>query len=142
MRDIQLVLERWGVWARESAGVDYSPIAAGFKGLLPAVPSRKNSCCDNDGIIVDGCVAKLKRVRPDEYDLIIRHYVFDQPKRAIARAKKKDEKIIRISMQMAEGFVDGCLAMLEINLEMDPAVEKQMICEKSLTRSAKCRLVC
>lgn len=34
MRDIQLVLARWGVWARYSSGLDYSSIAAGFKGLL------------------------------------------------------------------------------------------------------------
>lgn len=35
MRDIQMVLERWGAWAASgNAGVDYSPIAAGFKGLL------------------------------------------------------------------------------------------------------------
>ena len=36
MRDIRMVLERWGAWAAsESSGVDYSPIAAGFKGLRP-----------------------------------------------------------------------------------------------------------
>lgn len=36
MRDISLVLERWGSWAAmDSSGVDYSHIAAGFKGLLP-----------------------------------------------------------------------------------------------------------
>ncbi len=34
-RDIQLVLERWGTWAiSEGSQVDWSPIAAGFKGLL------------------------------------------------------------------------------------------------------------
>lgn len=34
MRDIQMVLERWGGWASsDNSGVDYSPIAAGFKGL-------------------------------------------------------------------------------------------------------------
>lgn len=35
MRDIQLVLERWGGWASgDNSGVDYSPIAAGFKGCF------------------------------------------------------------------------------------------------------------
>ncbi len=35
MRDIQMVLERWGGWAAsDSSGVDYSPIAAGFKGFF------------------------------------------------------------------------------------------------------------
>ncbi|MWP35764.1 antiterminator Q family protein, partial [Escherichia coli] len=35
------------------------------------------------------------------------------------RARKKDEKLIRIEMQMAEGFIDGCLSMLDITLDMD-----------------------
>lgn len=40
MRDIQMVLERWGAWAAsDSSGVDYSPIAAGFKGFFP-IPAR------------------------------------------------------------------------------------------------------
>ncbi|VDZ51528.1 Phage antitermination protein Q [Serratia odorifera] len=32
MKDMYEILERWGVWAREDSGIDYSPIAAGFKG--------------------------------------------------------------------------------------------------------------
>lgn len=36
MRDIQIVLERWGGWAaNDSSGVDYSSIAAGFKDFFP-----------------------------------------------------------------------------------------------------------
>lgn len=35
-RDIQLVLELWSGWAAsDNSCVDYPPIAAGFKGLLP-----------------------------------------------------------------------------------------------------------
>ncbi len=37
MRDIQMVLERWGWAASDSSGVDYSPIAAGFKGIFPYI---------------------------------------------------------------------------------------------------------
>ncbi|EOM9823858.1 antiterminator Q family protein, partial [Escherichia coli] len=35
------------------------------------------------------------------------------------RARKKDEKLIRIEIQMAEGFIDGCLSMLDVKLEME-----------------------
>ncbi|WP_264767677.1 antiterminator Q family protein, partial [Klebsiella pneumoniae] len=53
-RDIQLVLERWGTWAiSEGSQVDWSPIAAGFKGLLLNTSKSRESCCDNDGLIVD-----------------------------------------------------------------------------------------
>ena len=141
MRDIQLVLARWGVWARYSSGLDYSSIAAGFKGLLPDTSKSKASCCDDDGLVVDGGVARLKQYRPDEYELIIRHYVLNQSKRAIARQQKRDEKLVRINMQMAEGFVDGCLAMLNVKLTMDPLIENLHIYEKTLTRSAKNILV-
>ncbi|MCP6302679.1 antitermination protein Q, partial [Klebsiella pneumoniae] len=40
-------------------------------------------------------------------------------KRKIAKARKKDEKLIRIEIQMAEGFIEGCLAILNVSLDMD-----------------------
>ncbi|MFQ6285529.1 antiterminator Q family protein [Yersinia enterocolitica] len=114
MRDIQLVLERWGGWAAsDNNGVDYSPIAAGFKGLLPSSSGSRLSCNDDDGLIVDSCVARLKQLRPDEYTLLVEYYVFNQSKRSIARYLKKDEKLIRISIQLAEGFIEGCLSNLD-----------------------------
>ncbi|HDL6513341.1 TPA: antiterminator Q family protein [Yersinia enterocolitica] len=122
-RNIQLVLERWGVWAKDNSGIDYSSIAAGFKGLLPYTTPSRPSCCDDDGLAVDGCVSRLKRHRHDEWELVIRHYVYNQSKRAIARQQKKDERAIRINLQMAEGFVDGCLAMMDICLEMDIEIQ-------------------
>lgn len=36
MRDMYEVLDRWGAWAAaDNSGVDWQPVAAGFKGLLP-----------------------------------------------------------------------------------------------------------
>jgi hypothetical protein len=120
MRDIQLVLERWGGWAAsDNSGVDYSPIAAGFKSLLPQTGKSRLSCTDGDGLIIESCMAKLQKKKPYEHSLLVAHYIYKVSKRGIAKAKKKDEKLIRIEMQMAEGFVDGCLSMLEVKLEMD-----------------------
>lgn len=120
MRDIQKVLERWGAWAAsDSSGVDYSHIAAGFKGLIPQINKNRIQCSDNDALIIESCLAKLKRRKPSEYSLLVAHYVYSFSKRKIARFRKKDEKVIRIEMHMAEGFVDGCLSMLNIRLEMD-----------------------
>ncbi|WP_432700748.1 antiterminator Q family protein [Kluyvera cryocrescens] len=124
MRDIQMVLERWGGWASgDSSGVDYSPIAAGFKGLLPQTSKSRLSCTDNDALIIEGCLARLKSRKPYEHSLIVAHYLYGIPKRKMAKARKKDEKLIRIEMQMAEGFIDGCLSMLDVRLEMDPEVK-------------------
>lgn len=62
MRDIQMVLERWGSWAAsDSSGVDYSPIAAGFKGLLPYTSKTRQACSDSDALIIEGCLARLKQ---------------------------------------------------------------------------------
>lgn len=125
MRDIQMVLERWGGWAAsDSSGVDYSPIAAGFKGLLPQTSKTRLSCCDDDALIIEGCLARLKKKKPYEHSLLVAHYLFGISKRKIAKARKKDEKLIRTEIQIAEGFIDGCLSMLEIQLDMDVIVKK------------------
>lgn len=35
MRDMYEIMDRWGAWAgSDNSGVDWQPIAAGFKGLL------------------------------------------------------------------------------------------------------------
>jgi len=120
MRDIQKVMELWGGWAAsDNSGVDYSPIAAGFKGLLPQTGKSRLSCSDDDALIIEGCLARLKKRKPYEHSLLVAHYLYGVSKRKIAKARKKDEKLIRIEMQMAEGFVDGCLSMLDIKLDMD-----------------------
>lgn len=120
MRDIQKVMELWGGWAAsDSSGVDYSPIAAGFKGLLPQRSKSRLSCTDDDALIIEGCLARLKKRKPYEHSLLVAHYLYGISKRKLAKARKKDEKIIRIEMQMAEGFIDGCLAMLDVRLDME-----------------------
>ncbi|HAS1023559.1 TPA: antitermination protein Q [Enterobacter cloacae] len=120
MRDIQMILERWGGWAAsDSSGVDYSPIAAGFKGLLPQTSKTRLSCCDDDALIIESCLARLQKKKPYEHSLLVAHYLYGISKRKIAKAQKKDEKIIRIQIQMAEGFIDGCLAMLNVKLQSD-----------------------
>lgn len=120
MRDIQMVLERWGGWAAsDRSGVDYSPIAAGFKGLLSQTSKTRLSCSDDDALVIEGCLARLKKKKPYEHSLLVAHYLYGVSKRKIAKARKKDEKLVRIEMQMAEGFIDGCLSMLDVKLEME-----------------------
>ncbi|EIC83588.1 antiterminator Q family protein [Serratia sp. M24T3] len=142
MRDIPQVLERWGGWAAaDHSQLDWQKTAAGFRGLLPRPSSSRISCCDDDGLLIDGCVTRLQTSRPEEYQLLILHYVMKQPKRAIARSIKRDEKLVRIMLQMAEGFVEGCLAMLDVKLDMDPIVEIYREPKEIFTRSAISRLL-
>jgi len=114
MRDIHETLELWGAWAAsDNSGVEFSPIAAGFKGLLPQTSKSRLQCDDDEGIKIDGCVARLKKYRIEEYELVIMHYVFNISLRAIAKRRKCSDGTIRKEMQTAQGFISGCLSMLE-----------------------------
>ncbi|MDE9495966.1 antitermination protein [Xenorhabdus bovienii] len=132
MRDIQMVLECWGGWAASGhSGINYSPIAAGFKGLLPSTSKSRLSCCDNDGIAVDSAVGRLiKSGRTDEFELIELHYIHDISKSEIARKKKCSEGKIRQNLMVAETFVEACLIMAEVTLEMDVWTHKETPTEK------------
>ncbi|WP_039908365.1 antiterminator Q family protein, partial [Candidatus Regiella insecticola] len=113
-RNIQQVLTRWGYWANDTnTGITWSPVAAGFKGLLPLRPALNVSCSDDDGLIIDSCVLQLQRIRqPEELNLIMAYYVKGYSKRAIARKRGVDERVIRIKLQLAEGFIEGSLSTL------------------------------
>ncbi|MCS4333685.1 antiterminator Q family protein [Klebsiella variicola] len=144
MRNIQQVLERWGGWAaQDNTAVSWAPVAAGFKGLVIPDPScSRPSCSDDDGLIIDSCVCRLQKVRhTGELDLIMAHYVYGASKRTLARQQGVNEKAIRIRLQVAEGFIDGCLSMLNVRLDMDPEVVEFGL-KKVLVRSAKSALAC
>lgn len=129
MRDIQLVLERWGGWAsQEGSQVDWSPIAGGFKGLLPSESKSRPSCCDNDGMIVDTAIGMLKKAgRADELDMVMLHYMYDVSKSALARWEKCSEGKIRSRLMIAETFIDACIIMSGATLEMDEWTHKSNI---------------
>lgn len=113
MRDIQQVLERWGAWAAaDSSGVDWQPIAAGFKGLIPHAIKSKPQCDDDEGIMVDGCVARLRKLKPEKYELVIAHFVIGISLRNIAKKRKCSDGTIRKEMQTALGFIEGLLCTL------------------------------
>ncbi len=113
MRDMYEVMDRWGAWsAADSSGVDWQPIAAGFKGLLPHGKKSRLQCNDDDGIMIDGCVARLKIYKPEEYELIIAHFILGISLRTIAKKRKCSDGTVRKNLQTALGFVDGVLSML------------------------------
>lgn len=126
MRDIQMVLERWGAWAAcEGSQVGWSPTSPMFKSLLPQTGSSRLSCCDNDGIIVDSAVGMLKKTdRLDELELVMLHYMYDVSKSTIARWKKCSEGKIRQKLMIAETFIDACIIMTGAKLEMDDWTRK------------------
>lgn len=112
-RDMYEVMDRWGAWAAaDSSGVDWQPIAAGFKGLLPHGKKSRLQCDDDEGIMIDGCIARLRKFKYDEYELLIAHFVIGISLRTIAKKKKCSDGTVRKDLQTALGFVEGVISML------------------------------
>lgn len=113
MRDMYEVLYRWGAWAAaDNSSVDWQPIAAGFKGLFPHGKKSRLQCNDDEGIMIDGCVARLRKYKYEEYELVIAHFVIGISLRSIAKRRKCSDGTIRKELQTALGFIDGVLHML------------------------------
>lgn len=112
MRDMSQDLDLWGAWAAsDNSGVDWQPIAAGFKGLIPHGKKSRIQCCDDEGIKIDGCVARLRKYKPEEYELIIAHFVIGLSLRSIAKKRKCSDGTIRKDLQSALSFIEAVAIM-------------------------------
>ncbi|OKO99358.1 antiterminator Q family protein [Xenorhabdus eapokensis] len=126
MRDIQLIMERWGAWVADNQeGVYWSSIAAGFKGLIPNKVKSRPQCCDDDAIIISGCMARLNKNNSEAHDLLFDYYVFGKTFMQLARDHHCSDGHIGKRLQKAEGVIEGMLMMLNIPLEMDKYVQKE-----------------
>lgn len=113
MSDMYEKMDRWGAWAAdENNGVDWQPIAAGFKGLLPHGKKSRLQCNDDEGIMIDGCVTRLKKYKTEEYELVIAHFVIGISLRAIAKKRRCADGTIRKELQSSLGFINGVLSVL------------------------------
>lgn len=115
MRDMYEVMDLWGAWAAsDHSGVDWQPIAAGFKGLLPHGKKSRLQCDDDEGIMIDGCVARLRKYKAEEYELVIAHFVIGISLRAIAKKRKCSDGTVRKELQTAIGFISGVLSIIQM----------------------------
>ncbi|HFD8834850.1 TPA: antiterminator Q family protein [Salmonella enterica] len=128
MRDIQQVLERFGALAannREDA--TWATVAAGFKGLIPSKVTSRPQCCDDEAIVISGCMARLHKSNADMHDLLVDYYVFGMTFMKLARKHGCSDSHIGKQLQRAEGFIDGCLMVLDVTLEMDRYVQRESV---------------
>ncbi|HEJ0180577.1 TPA: antitermination protein [Citrobacter koseri] len=125
MRDIQMVLERWGAWAADNReDVYWPPIAAGFSGLIPSKVRSRLQCCDDDGLIISNIMAGLNSKHQAAHDLLFDYYVFGKTFMQLAREHQCSDGHIGKKLSNAEGIIDGLLMALEIRLEMDRDVQR------------------
>ncbi|NWC65941.1 antiterminator Q family protein [Cedecea sp. P7760] len=135
MRDIQMVLERWGVWAASSgSNIGYPRIAAGLSRLLPASRAGRPSCCDDDGMFINEAMIRLSK--HDEYlcSLLEWHYIENMTLRAMATKLGISHNHVSVRLQAAESFIQGSLCTLDIKLEMDRECRKENILPPKLKR--------
>lgn len=125
MRDIQMVLERWGSWAASEGGnIYYAPTAAGFSGLLPATRKSRPACSDDDGLMISSAMTVLKKKDSYLCMLLEWYYVNNMTLRGLAGKLGISLNQVVIRLQKAEGFIEGCLAALGVTLDMDQYLER------------------
>lgn len=96
--DIHDLVSKWGAWAvADNSNIDWPNIAAGFKGVLPYSGSKYPQCNDDEGILIDKCVAKLKQYCYEEYEIIVLHFIYRISLRNIAKYKKCSDGTIKKS---------------------------------------------
>lgn len=128
IRDIQRVLERYGAWAAYAEqGLYYSSVAAGFKGLLSSSRRSRPSCSDDDGLLINSAMACLKKRDPYLCVLLEWHYILALPVRQIGDKLGISHTQVLKQLQMAEGFVDGCLCMMDVRLDIDVECQKEPV---------------
>lgn len=135
MRDIQMVMERWGAWvASGETNIGYPRIAAGLSRLLPASRAGRPSCCDDDGMFMNEAMIRLSK--HDEYlcALLEWHYIENMPLRAMATKLGISHNHVSVRLQAAESFIQGSLCALDIKLEMDRECRKENILPVKLKR--------
>ncbi|MBK5145860.1 antitermination protein Q [Budviciaceae bacterium BWR-B9] len=122
-RDIQQVLERWGRWAASDeycSLVDW-PALSVIPGYKPA--SGKPVCSDEDGLVIDTCIAHMSMVRPVEDILILgQRFIGGHTTRFIAEAMDMPRFNITSSLRASEEFLSGCLVAMAVRLDMDPEI--------------------
>ncbi len=109
-----------GAWvANNHEDVEWSGIAAGFKGLIPSKVKSRSQCSDDDAMIICGCMARLKKNNADMHDMLVDYYVYGMTFMKLAMKHGCSDTHIGKRLQKAEGVVDGMLMMLDVRLEMD-----------------------
>lgn len=124
-RNMQEVLERWGRWAaREEycSLVDWPSLS-----ILPCHKPQpgKPGCTNEDGIVVDTCIAHMSKIcKADYLQILGQRFIGGHALRRIAKDVCTSKDSVVMSLRTSEAFVEGCLTMLAVHLDMDLEVRR------------------
>lgn len=128
MQDIVKILTHWAGWVTRCGNdIHYKGVASKFKLARPKIAKSDLACSTQDGNMIEECMLRLKACRAEEYELLVLHYLFRVSKRQLARMTKRDEKIIRIKIQLAERFIEGSIYTLKNNFDMNEGFYKHAV---------------
>ncbi|HAH5420208.1 TPA: antitermination protein, partial [Escherichia coli] len=84
-------------------------------------------CCDDDAMVICGCIARLYRNNRDLHELLVDYYVRGMTFMSLAQKHECSDGTIGKRLQKAEGVIEGMLMMLDVRLEMDRYVERDSV---------------
>ena len=111
IQETQRLLTQWGIWIHISSG---APKLTGDMELVMAETEefQPSDCCitDDEGLMVDGVVARLSQLDPEMGRLVRRFYgTKDASIIQIARDYKTSDRRINTTLKAAEGWIAGVL---------------------------------
>ncbi|MFX0630136.1 antiterminator Q family protein [Escherichia coli] len=98
-----------------SGCLSYRILDSGPDGTQTTLTGKKTrqQCDDDEGIMIDSCVARMRKYKPEEYELIIAHFVIGISLRSIAKKRKCSDGSIRKQLQAAIGVIEGILLIIK-----------------------------
>ncbi|MCZ4058202.1 antiterminator Q family protein [Pantoea sp. LMR881] len=133
MRDIQMVLERWGAWATSGdTNIGYPRTAAGLSRLLPASRAGRPSCCDDDGMFINEAMIRLSK--HDEYlcAILEKYYIDGMTLRGWRKCWGSLTTLFRCAFNKAKVLSRVRYALSISSWKWTGNVRKKIFCHRSL----------
>lgn len=103
MRDIQLVLERWGAWVADNRRCLLFNRSRIF--WTDTIKSKsRTQCCDEDGLIISGIMAGLNSKHPVVHSLLFDYYVFGKTFMQLSKEHHCSDTHIGKSYRTPKGY--------------------------------------
>ena len=109
MNDIKTTLTMWGNWARCSTGTEMSRLNVSFQDMTEEPAPSLFYIDDQQGMLIDSAVAKLKGFDKLAYELIIYHYVYRVSQSKLAKRIGKAQSYVTGLLRIAEAFIAGLM---------------------------------
>ena len=95
--------------------------------MIPSSRRSQEQCSDDDGLKINKAVLHLKINNSYLFQLVIMYYVKNYPLRSMASKLGISHNEVAKRLLAAEGFIEGCLSVDNVKLDMDKIIKKYPI---------------